>query len=155
METTFETKTKTDAMVKRVAQHPFLQGLNHIITQILRRSVALTLLLYVSAIAAILWPAIYEPLGWRITAWNCIVPTFGLLAVMFSSGKSSAPRGGAVIFATVAMLTVFAFVGAWAFTPLDNEPHSATTVIVFIYLPIVSLALAGAAYLIAQVNFAE
>ena len=110
--------------------------------------------LYVIAIAAVLWPAIHEQLGWRIAAWNCIVPTLGIISVVVASDKKAA-RIAALAFALIAMLTVFAFVAAWAFAPLDIDPHSATTVLVFVYLPIVSLALAAAAYLIVRVNVAD
>ena len=121
----------------------------------LRNVRGLMVLLYVVTIAGVLWPAVHEELGMRITVWNCIVPTIGLFAVLYASNKNRARQLAATVFAAVTMMTVFALVGAWAVTPLDIDPHSGMTVIVFVYLPIVSMMVAGAAYLIARVNLAD
>ena len=120
-----------------------------------RRTKSLIVLLYAGSVAAVLWPATHESLGWRIAAWDCIVPTVGFLLVLFGSNNNRPARIAALVLLAVASLTVFAFVGAWAFRPLDTDPHSVTTVLVFVYLPIVSAILAGAAYLIARVSVAD
>jgi hypothetical protein len=38
-------------------------------------------------------------------------------------------------------VTIF-FFGAWFFTPLDTDPHSSMTTLVFVYAPALSLAVA-------------
>ena len=81
-------------------------------------------------------------LGARLLLWNCIPPTLGLLAIATGFDKS---RPRLVVSVTFALLTatVTAFFSVvWAFTPLDLDPHSATTKLVFVFAPVFSLGLA-------------
>jgi hypothetical protein len=97
---------------------------------------------YAAVIALVLYPTLHESLGPKLTLWNCIPPTLGLIVIISALGKS---RRRVIVSATFALLaaalTMF-FAGAWVFTPLDTDPHSLTTTLVFVFAPVLSLALA-------------
>ena len=97
---------------------------------------------YAAVIALVLYPALHEGLGLRLTLWNCIPPTLGLIAIMSALGKS---RRRLIVSATFALLaaavTIF-FAGAWVLTRLDSDPHSFMTTIVFVFAPVWSLLVA-------------
>lgn len=97
---------------------------------------------YAAVIAVVLYPALHESLGPQLTLWNCIPSTLGLIVITSALGKS---RRRVIVSATFALLaaalTMF-FVGAWVFTPLDTDPHSSVTAIVFAFAPVWSLLIA-------------
>jgi hypothetical protein len=102
-------------------------------------------IVYVAVIAIVLYPALHEGLGAKLLLWNCVPPTLGLLAIATAFDKS---RSRAIVSATFAVLTAIVatfFSGAWVFTPLDLDPHSATTKLVFVFAPVLSLGLAAIA----------
>jgi hypothetical protein len=97
---------------------------------------------YAAVIAIVLYPALHEELGAKLLLWNCIPPSLGLLAIVIALDKSRARR---IVFGTFALLTAIVatfFSAAWFFTPLDTDPHSLTTILVFVFAPALSLALA-------------
>ena len=97
---------------------------------------------YATVIAAVLYPALHEQLGTKLLLWNCIPPTIGLIVITTAFDKS---RPRLVVSITFALLTASVttfFSMAWFLTPLDLDPHSATTKLVFVFAPIFSLGLA-------------
>jgi hypothetical protein len=100
-------------------------------------------LAYFGVMAIVLYPAFHEGFGVRIAVWNSIPPTLGLLFVMTSLGKSRYRIVISTIFASITGATAIFFFGAWFFNPLDTEPHSFTTKLVFIYAPVFSFTIAG------------
>jgi hypothetical protein len=109
---------------------------------------------YAAVITIVLYPALHEELGAKLLLWNCIPPTLGLLVVARAFDKS---RPRLVVSTTFALLTASVttfFSVAWFLTPLNLDPHSATTKLVFVFAPIFSLGLAiiasGVAWLIAR-----
>ena len=104
---------------------------------------------YAAVIATVLYPAIHEELGARLLLWNCIPPTVGLLVIVTAFDKS---RRRIIVSAAFALLTAAValfFSLAWFLTPLDLDPHSATTKLVFVFAPVFSLGLAAVASRIA------
>jgi hypothetical protein len=99
-------------------------------------------LAYATVIALVLYPALHETLGLTITLWNCVPPTLGLIVIVSALGKSRRRLMVAATFAVLATASTAFFAGAWALTPLDTNPHSSMTVIVFIFSPIWSLLVA-------------
>jgi hypothetical protein len=111
---------------------------------------------YIVVIALVFYPALHEGLGAKLLLWNCIPPTLGLVAIATALDKS---RPRVIVSATFALLTAIVatfFSAAWFFTPLDLDPHSATTKLVFVFVPVVSLGLAaiasGIAWFVARVT---
>lgn len=97
---------------------------------------------YAAVIAVVLYPALHEQLGTKLLLWNCIPPTIGLIVITTAFDKS---RPRLVVSITFALLTASVttfFSMAWFLTPLDLDPHSATTKLVFVFAPIFSLGLA-------------
>src|SRR5204862_1759158 len=90
---------------------------------------------YAAVIVLILYPTFHESLGPKLTLWNCIPPTLGLIVIISALGKS---RRRVIVSATFALLTAaltMLFVGAWAFHRLDTDQHSSITAIVFAFAP--------------------
>jgi hypothetical protein len=109
---------------------------------------------YAAVIAVVLYPALHEQLGTKLLLWNCIPPTLGLLVIATAFDKS---RPRLVVSITFALLTASVttfFSMAWFLTPLDLDPHSATTKLVFVFAPIFSVGVAiiasGLAWLVAR-----
>ena len=98
---------------------------------------------YTIVIAAVLYPALHEGFGGRIIIWNCVPPTLGAILLAVSLGKT---RRRFIISAAFAIATatvaVFFFV-RWFATPLDTDPHSITTKLVFVYAPLFSFVFAA------------
>ena len=97
---------------------------------------------YAAVIAVVLYPALHEQLGAKLLLWNCIPPTIGLIVITTAFDKS---RPRLVVSITFALLTASVttfFSMAWFLTPLDLDPHFATTKLVFVFAPIFSLGLA-------------
>ena len=109
---------------------------------------------YAAVIGTVLYPAIHEEFGARLLLWNCIAPTVGLLVIVTAFNKSTRRMIVSRTFAllTAAVATFFSL--AWLLTPLDLDPHSATTKLVFVFAPVFSLGLAavasGIAYFVAR-----
>jgi hypothetical protein len=111
-------------------------------------------IVYAAVIAIALYPALHEALGAKLLLWNCVPPTLGLLVIATAFDKS---RRRLVVSITFALLTAgvtMFFSVVWFVTPLDLDPHSATTKMVFVFAPIFSLGLAiiasGIAWLITR-----
>ena len=98
---------------------------------------------YAIVIAAVLYPALHEGFGLRISIWNCIPPTLGAILLLVSLGKTRRRFVISVAFAAATAAVAIFFFARWFFTPLDTDPHSITTKLVFIFAPLFSLALAG------------
>jgi membrane protein YdbS with pleckstrin-like domain len=105
-----------------------------------RRSLAIV---YAAVIAIVIYPALHEDLGAALLLWNCFPPTLGLLAIGTALDKSRVRRIVSTIFAIVTAIVAISFSAAWFFTPLDLDPHSGTTKLVFVFAPIISLGLAA------------
>jgi nitrate reductase NapE component len=107
-----------------------------------RRRFVWIAIVYLAVIAIVLYPALHEGFGLKLFLWNCIPPTLGLLAITIALDKT---RPRIIVSATFALLTALVaifFSAAWFFTPLDLDPHSGTTRLVFIFAPVLSVALA-------------
>ncbi len=102
----------------------------------------------------VLYPALHEGFDARITLWNCLPPTLGLIVISTALGKSSRRIVVSTVFALLTAAVTTFFSAAWFFTPLDLDPHSATTKLVFIFAPLFSLGLAiiasGVAWTVAR-----
>jgi hypothetical protein len=99
-------------------------------------------LAYLTTIGLVLYPALHEKFGLPLTLWNCIPPTLGLALIATTVGKC---RRFLVVAATFAIFTAVGaifFSAAWLFTPLDADPHSITTKLVFVFAPLFSLGIA-------------
>jgi hypothetical protein len=97
---------------------------------------------YAAVIALVLYPALHERLGPSLTFWNCIPPTLGLIVIIGALGKSKRRLIISATFALLAAAVAILFAGAWVLTPLDTDPHSSTTAIVFVFAPVWSFAIA-------------
>jgi hypothetical protein len=97
---------------------------------------------YAMVIALVLYPALHESLGPRLTLWNCIPPTLGLIVIIGALGKSRRCVIVSATFALLAAAVTMLFAGAWVVTPLDTDPHSSMTAMVFVFAPVWSLAVA-------------
>jgi hypothetical protein len=110
-------------------------------------------IVYAAVITIVLYPALHEGLGAKLLLWNCIAPTLGLLAIATALNKSRARMIVSATFGLVTAVVATFFSATWAFTPLDLDPHSATTKLVFVFAPVLSLVVAiiasGVAWFIA------
>jgi hypothetical protein len=102
---------------------------------------------YAALIGLVLYPALHEGFSARIVLWNCIPPTFGLFVVASALGKATRRLIVSVTFAVVSAAVTAFFVAVWIFTPLDTNPHSGTTVLVFVFAPLWSVGIAAVAAL--------
>ncbi len=111
-------------------------------------------IVYITVVATVLYPALHEGFDARITLWNCLPPTLGLIVISTALGKSSRRIVVSAVFALLTAAVTTFFSAAWFFTPLDLDPHSATTKLVFIFAPLFSLGLAiivsGVAWIVAR-----
>ena len=94
---------------------------------------------YVAVIAVVVYPAIHEEVGARVLVWNCIPPTLSLLVIATAFHKSRPRMISSMVFALLAAAVTTFFSVIWFFTPLDLDPHSGTTKLVFVFSPIFSL----------------
>ena len=99
-------------------------------------------IVYIAVIAMVLYPALHEGFNAKVILWNCIPPTLGLILITTALGKSKSRMIVSVVFALFIAAVATFFFAAWLFTPLDTDPHSLTTALVFIFGPALSLALA-------------
>lgn len=102
---------------------------------------------YIALVGLILCPAVHEGFNARIVLWNCLPPTFGLFVVASSLGKATRRLIVSATFAIVSAAVTAFFVAVWIFTPLDTNPHSGTTVLVFAFAPLWSVGIATVATL--------
>jgi hypothetical protein len=100
---------------------------------------------YAAVIAIALYPALHEELGAKLLLWNCIPPTIGLLVIATAFDKSGPRLVVSITFALLTASVITFFSAAWWFTPLDLDPHSAITKLVFVFAPVFSLGLASIA----------
>jgi hypothetical protein len=101
----------------------------------------LTAISYAAVIAFVIYLAFHEELGAGLLLWNCF-PTLGLLVIGTALDKSRARRIVSTTFAIVTAIVAIFFSVAWFLTPLDLDPHSAITKLVFVFAPVISLGLA-------------
>jgi len=99
-------------------------------------------IVYIAVIALVFYPALHEGFGVRLSLWNCIPPTLGLIFIITAFGKSKRRIVASATFALLTALMATFFFAVWFFTPLDTDPHSFTTALVFVFAPVLSLALA-------------
>jgi hypothetical protein len=111
-------------------------------------------IVYAAVIAIVLYPALHEELGATVLLSNCIPPTLGLLVIATAFDKSKLRMVVSIVFALLTASVTTFFSVAWFLTPLDLDPHSATTKLVFVFAPIFSIGLAiiasGLAWLVAR-----
>jgi hypothetical protein len=111
-------------------------------------------IVYAAVIALVLYPALHEQLGTKLFLWNCIPPTIGLLVIATAFDKSRPRLVVSITFAVLTASVTTFFSVAWFFTPLDLDPHSGTTKLVFVFAPVFSIGLAmiasGLAWLVAR-----
>jgi hypothetical protein len=84
-------------------------------------------IVYIAVVATVLYPALHEGFDARITLWNCLPPTLGLILISTALGKSSRRIVVSSVFALLTAAVATFFSAAWFFTPLDLDSHSATT----------------------------
>lgn len=100
-------------------------------------------LVYAIVIALALYPGLHEGFGGPVIFWNCVPPTIGFVLMIQALRKSNPPFVVSTVFMVLtAGVTIF-FFGAWFLTPLDTDPHSSMTTLVFVYAPVLSLALSS------------
>jgi hypothetical protein len=121
-----------------------------------RLQLALIAIIYITVIAFVFYPALHEDFGAKVIVWNCIPPTLGLIVITSALGKSKPRMIVSTVFALfTAGVAAFLF-ASWFFTPLDTDPHSSTTGWVFVFAPVLSLALAtiasGLAWLVSEIT---
>jgi hypothetical protein len=97
---------------------------------------------YVAVIALILYPAFHEAFGFKLALWDCIPPTLGLVLLAGANSEPTRRFTIAAVFAIISTLSMIFFVVAWFFTPLDTDPHSTTTALVFVFAPLWSIGIA-------------
>lgn len=125
------------------------------VIRIFSRDVEISAVLYVCAIVAAMWPGISEGFGARVILWNCVPTTLGFVAVIMTSGRSRRHRIRAMVFAATTAVVAIFFLVAWLSTGhLDPESHPLTTVVVFIFAPLISLGLGTLGYVVARFSTA-
>jgi hypothetical protein len=111
-------------------------------------------IVYVAVIVLVSCPALHEQLGVKLLLWNYIPPTLGLLVIATAFDKSRPRMVVSITFALVTAIVTTFFSIVWFLTPLDLDPHSGTTRLVFIFAPVFSFGLAtissGVAWLVAR-----
>ena len=95
---------------------------------------------YLIVLGLVLYPGLHERFAAPIMLWNSIPPTIALILVINALGKSARRMIVCAVFGFISVGVSLFFVAAWCFTPLDTDPHSALTILVFIYAPALSLA---------------
>jgi hypothetical protein len=99
-------------------------------------------LVYAIVIALALYPGLHEGFAGTVILWNCVPPTIGFVLIIIALRKSKRRLIVPAVFAALTAAVTIFFFGTWFFTPLDTDPHSSMTTLVFTYAPILSLALA-------------
>jgi hypothetical protein len=97
---------------------------------------------YVAVIALVLYPAFHEGFGFKLALWDCIPPTLGLILLASANNEAAHRFTISAVFAIISALIMLFFVIAWFFTPLDTDPHSTTTALVFVFAPLWSIGIA-------------
>ena len=99
------------------------------------------LVAYGTVVALILYPAFHERFGFKLALWDCIPPTLGLIFLATAFEKTTRHFVTSAIFADFSTLVMVFFALAWFFTPLDTDPHSTTTALVFVFAPLWSIGI--------------
>jgi hypothetical protein len=97
---------------------------------------------YALVLGSALYPGLHEGFSGTIIFWNWIPPTIGFVLMISALRKSTLPFIVSAVFAVLTAAVTIFFFGAWFFTPLDTDPHSSMTTLVFVYAPVLSLVLA-------------
>jgi hypothetical protein len=97
---------------------------------------------YAAVIGLVLYPGLHEGFAGTVIFWNCVPPTLGFVLIMMALGKSRRRVIVSAVFGLIAAVVALFFFAAWFFTPLDTDPHSSSTTLVFVYAPVFSAALA-------------
>jgi hypothetical protein len=106
-------------------------------------------IVYAAVLALVLYPAFHEGFGARLSVWNCIPPTLGLIVVISALGQTKRRFIASAAFAIMTAIVTTFFVAVWFFTPLDSDGHSFTTALVFVFAPLWSTGIATIASAIA------
>ena len=97
---------------------------------------------YVAVVALILYPAFHESFGFKLALWDCIPPTSGLILLASANDEPTRRFTVYAVFAIISALIMMFFVVTWFFSPLDTDPHSTTTALVFVFAPLWSVGIA-------------
>jgi hypothetical protein len=97
---------------------------------------------YVAVIALILYPTFHEGFGLKLALWDCIPPTLSLILLANACDKGTRRFATSAIFAIICVAVMVFFVAVWFFTPLDTDPHSTTTALVFVFAPLWAIGIA-------------
>jgi hypothetical protein len=106
-------------------------------------------LVYAIVIVLALYPGLHERFAGTVILWNCVPPTIGFVLMINALRKSTLPFIVSAVFAVLTAAVTIFFFGAWFLTPLDTDPHSSITTLVFVYAPVLSLALSSIGAVIA------
>jgi hypothetical protein len=96
-------------------------------------------IVYAAVIALVLYPGFHEDFTVHLMFWNALPPTLALVLIISALGKSTRRVIASALFGVMSVMVGFYFALLWFFTPLDTDPHSLTTILVFIYAPLFSL----------------
>jgi hypothetical protein len=108
----------------------------------LRQEIIWLTIAYVLVIGVALYPGLHERFARTVVFWNCVPPTVGFALIITALQKSKRRVIASAVFALVTAAVAIFFFGAWFFTSLDTDPHSASTTLVFVCAPLLSLILA-------------
>ena len=100
------------------------------------------LVAYAAVIALTLYPAFHEGFGFKLALWDCIPPTLGLILLASADDEPTHRFTISAVFAIISAPIMLFFVIAWFFSPLDTDPHSPTTALVFVFAPLWSIGIA-------------
>jgi hypothetical protein len=119
-----------------------------------RQKVIWLTIAYALVLGSVLYPGFHEGFPGSVMLWNCLPPTFSFILIATALGKSRRRIAGSVGFGLGTAVVALLFFGFWLFTPFDTDPHSSTTTVVFIYAPLLSIALgtivSGLAWLVSR-----
>jgi hypothetical protein len=96
---------------------------------------------YALVLGSALYPGFHEGLPGSVMLWNWLPPTLSFILIATALGKSRRRIAGSTGFGLGTAVVALLFFGCWLFTPLDMDPHSSTTTVVFICAPLLSIAL--------------
>jgi hypothetical protein len=94
---------------------------------------------YAVVIPLVLYPGFHEGFAFRLMSWNALPPTVALVLIITALGKSTRRVIASALFGVISVVVSLYFALIWFLTPLDTDPHSSTTILVFIYVPLFSL----------------
>jgi hypothetical protein len=94
---------------------------------------------YAAVLVLVLYPGFHEGFTVRLMFWNALPPTLALVLIITALGKTPRRALASALFGVTSVMVSVYFALFWFFSPLDTDPHSSTTILVFIYAPLFSL----------------